>query len=1762
MNDIVKTYQERFRRNRHNFRRYAALLLALAMITTLFVNWQLHGVGISMTADYQCGEIEHTHTADCYEKVLICPYTEGEPEGGTVAAEPTTEEPAADTGIAVYDAEPEYIFVPHEHTDACYTEVKTLTCSEEEHTHDDECFDPEDGSLICDQFSHPPDADCYTTERELTCGLEEGELVEELNPNYTPVAEFEAPVAQTPVVVEPAAETPVHHHTDACYEEVLVCPLPEHHHTVNCLSDQTADIEDEGEWLAATDTTLSDSWAENLIAVAKSQLGYEQSEKNFKLETDEYNDEVVRNYTRYGQWYGNPYGEWDVMFLSYCLHYAEIPQSAVPQKASVLALRSAMNDSGTSLLQDVDSRTVAVQDADSASADTTIAPGDIVIYSKNKMETVVWEQSEPTTDPSDSGIALYSSGFVPSGPVVADDDFVASTDPTPVYTTKTTTVETAGIVESVDSKLGIVNVISGDVDGKVDTVQLSLAQVQSVINVAKAQDMAEGNQSSGYLGFFDEITDHTKGGITKYTIAVGNQEYTNETVDLTNVDKVNIYFDYSIDANTLPDNYTLTYHLPDGLAPDAEVSTDIKDLNGHIIGKQTVYPTGITKLVFDPSKVERDKSLKGKFAYEWAVTRNGSSEEVTINFPGSSTTITLRKLQDIDVKKEVTGPEETTDGKTLIHYKVIVSSEHGWDRDDIFIQDNLSVTNSDTLNLIFTNFKLQKYKKDAQAGMDYPGFSAPKVNQNSTDKNKFNFKIENLKRLAAGEQYVLTYDIELKNLSGWGCHQFENEAKTNDNKGSGKQWATNVDHIYKDGSYDKDTDTITWKVTIINPTGADLNGSTITDLMDGITPEFVGDATLTVIQAHDGSYPNRVIDTFTPTLDAGTNSFTYKFDSTKSGMVGNTNHRKYELVYKTKVPAGQTRVTNNATYDRGDSKYTAGAGVDITDNQWNVKKTTADSSITDTGSKTSDGHKLYEAVWNIDVDMPKSITNNTITDIIDPGYSTSTGGRFEHYAYAKNLQDQFEKNLTITYNDAGIEKTLQYSELAKSGIVLTIKYYTNKDQTTAVNATDNTKKVQAFTIDIDTTACKLKLKHLHLPYTTLVEEVSSIAEGESVTIKNTAGNEAYYNYRKPKSDIDIKKGSWQVGRVANEWGNYGGTNENCEFSYDNCKYIGYQVILDLSSLDALPDMTFTDQLDSGLTFDEGSFSAVFGKYNSGDVYSCSKTPVTGGTTCSMKDLVKNSVTCDANNELTFSLKFATNNIDFATLKKAGYTNLVLRYSVSITDPRWSDSRTDKVVYQNTISYGDVVSNTATTTVRRYKDTLSKESEQIHNAADDESRVRYTVTLNPFSKDLVEGKGEGKDTLTLKDTLIVRDQNVQAKLDMDSVKLYAAPLDENSVPLQPGVDYSMKAPVEGVTAEGYRTYMLELTIPDEKALVLVYDYVTNAKTDVTLENKVSMTGGFSKDIFTDAHKVNISSVAYQAGLTVHKYNALSAQLPLSGVDFKLEEFVPSSASWESVYETLTTDTNGTIFFEFNEKTGLKPCTLYRLTEMKPLPGYMSSDDVYYFIYRDTLNKNVLDDNTAYAAAVEEKTTDSAGSALPERNAKNLYYYTNASSNNLYVSNVSNRLTIKKYWQDQSGLPVDGNNAPMESVTVKLYKHSKGTKADPAKDPCIDDNITLCKKDGWTYTYDNNGKGLDADMLYYIVEQISGIRYDVTYSNEEGVGAGGVLTVTNQDTGAQDYELPSTGGAGTTPFTAVGGTMMLTALVYGVRRKRRRKGGADD
>ena len=46
MKDITTALMQQFRREHKAARRYMALLLALALLTSLFVNWQLHSVGI------------------------------------------------------------------------------------------------------------------------------------------------------------------------------------------------------------------------------------------------------------------------------------------------------------------------------------------------------------------------------------------------------------------------------------------------------------------------------------------------------------------------------------------------------------------------------------------------------------------------------------------------------------------------------------------------------------------------------------------------------------------------------------------------------------------------------------------------------------------------------------------------------------------------------------------------------------------------------------------------------------------------------------------------------------------------------------------------------------------------------------------------------------------------------------------------------------------------------------------------------------------------------------------------------------------------------------------------------------------------------------------------------------------------------------------------------------------------------------------------------------------------------------------------------------------------------------------------------------------------------------------------------------------------------------------------------------------------------------------------------------------------------------
>jgi len=162
-------------------------------------------------------------------------------------------------------------------------------------------------------------------------------------------------------------ESEEHEHTELCWEVLWVCELNEHIHDSSCYSDLSADIETPEIW----EETLPDDYEnlsipDSVLAVAESQLDYTESERNFIVDAG-----LERHgYTRYGEWYGNPYGEWATMFTSFCLSYGGVTE--VPLRAGADVMRLEWEEIGR------------WQDADVYNP----LPGDVVFLDKNGNGTV------------------------------------------------------------------------------------------------------------------------------------------------------------------------------------------------------------------------------------------------------------------------------------------------------------------------------------------------------------------------------------------------------------------------------------------------------------------------------------------------------------------------------------------------------------------------------------------------------------------------------------------------------------------------------------------------------------------------------------------------------------------------------------------------------------------------------------------------------------------------------------------------------------------------------------------------------------------------------------------------------------------------------------------------------------------------------------------------------------------------------------------------------------------------------------------------------------------------------------------------------------------------------------------------------------------------------------------------------------------------------------------------------------------------------
>ena len=1886
MNDILKTYKEQFRENRHTLRRYTAFVLALAMITTLFVNWQLHGVGISMTAQYQCGEVEHAHTADCYDKVLICGYTEGQLENAdevaaAEAAAASAAQSSAEEEIMPLELEPQIEFVPHEHTDDCYTEVQTLTCMEEEHVHDDDCYDPEDGTLICEKFEHTHDESCYTTEYELTCGLEEGELVEQVvEPTQT--AELVAMAVAEPVALEPVVDTvePIyHHHTDACYEEVLVCPLPEHHHTVSCLSDTSADLETPEEWQAANaDAVITGEWNEDLLSVAKTQLGYEQSEKNFEI--DPADGVTLRYYSRYGQSYGNAYGEWDVMFLAYCLKYAEIPQSAIPQEASVLALRSSMSGMDWLLEEDGSAaqpgdiviynkyvtRTVAVDSsADSAepdlddqfsvdtefensaelegsgvsaqdaapSADDSTGAQDTAATSGTQDTVLTPEPVDPQTEqPAEKPVDSADTAAPSAMTSVSGADTLAPSVVSPAAEPQTTTVtdalpvETVGIVSSVDKDADTLTVISGDVDGKVAEVTLFNTDVENVISVAYAQiELSEGDSDSDDDTASDIIeTDpvFSCSVTTVYETASASavrpsrsraaryaapSTYAVTAVSATPVDMgthitnvsvqvpnstdgsgvvtswkdangivrpgqtVKVQLNYSFNENEITaDNRVATYKLPNGITLLDSVSDSgnitWRDSTGKDVVVGTYNIVGDT-VTFTYNETFADgKAFDGDFEFKASASSDSSMENQKINFGGTTGSVTIKKedlISDLslskNVQKDASGKElikYDSTAKTLdIAYEVVAKTTNGTG-DTVNLTDFFDTVNSslpsnatyrqDTIKLI----KIAADGTEKDVTTDYQS----KLTVGTE------LKYDALPELKAGEQYVLRYHATIPVNDDY-TYKAINKVKAEfDGKDSStsKEVKNTEPRLTKSGNYDANSRIITWTVTIKNPYGEDLRGKKFTDLLPAGL-EVVNNVEITRGYWSDDIKPVSAEDF----KKAGC-SYTFPTDKSETAAF-------YTIKIQTKVPDGTavgTTYTNTADFD-GNS---ASGEVTVTDRSSYLSKSLSTAEDLETGKK--------KLTWQTSVSIPTGWNKITLTDTIHDAEVEGIEQDGTHYAVLSELRDEIKANLYLTLFNSS--ETVTMANASEHHVTFTVTYYDEHGNT----ITNNDAHVAKFTITanladgqtLDATSMVLSSYHT-------VADISNAGIEEPWLFVNNAASgdktsDASYTYKKPKEA--------KLEKLVYEYGNFNNAGSKIsELDYtSNGGKIYYELTIptSLTCKDPLTtkDLVITDTLPAGVTFDISSVTVGANEYKAdGSVnhqaWFANTIYGSGGRSNYDISATKNFSASkthigatDTDRTITFTINKGYN---VSNKPQVFY----IRYWVSVAeDASWDDLRTENK-YRNSAEWNGDKAETETTVKRSYEKlyktgTVVTEDPDASGKPTATKKINYSVVINPTGDKLLT---TSNTTLTLTDTLSFEpSDNTSADLDLSSIHLYGVTLDTTTGNLV--ADHTNEIGHDRFTATyDSPNHTMTVTVPDELACVLEYTYQISypSSTEVTVKNHANLSGLVEK--WVDTHVVNYDSSATVrfSKFDLNKVDSNDYLVTLPGATFQLAKWNKTAGTFEAVC-TLKTNASGQINFGLLDSSAtaeiptmssaqLLCSTLYRIVETDAPTGYALSKSPIYLLWGAFSNTKRAD---AFNAATGESYIHDASEYDKLLNCNDVTYLARGDISAVYVPNTANSITVAKHWLDTDGktelAPNKVNSTYTATVELRRKVYQWGN-LQPNDE--LYTTVTLDSSNNWSYSWNNLPLTDPADSSitykYYVKETAcSGtFKYDL---NNTGI-TGGTILLYNQVPEDANYELPSTGGSGTLPYTAVGGTMMLSALAYSfIHRKRRREGRADD
>lgn len=1710
-------------------RRYVAMLLVLAMLTSISVSWRLHQVGTALTTDdeYYCGYEEHVHDDSCYTEELVCGYEEGEPiqidSAFGVDAEEPAEEPAESETPAESEEPEEPKVEVHHHTEDCYKEVTELTCDEKEHTHGEECYDTETGELLCTWDEHTHDESCYTTIEELICGYEEGEEIpmeddasDAETETYAEEQNAAAVVLDDPeslVVTEPE----VHHHTEACYEKVLTCTIPEHTHTLECLANWGADVEDRDDW-DQYGQGLSDYWGNDLVQVAIEQLGYQESEKNFTV--DEALGEAidVHHYTRYGQWYGNPYAEWDVIFVAFCQHYAGIPKDIIPQRASLFALRTDLEKAHPEYLTAGGAKANWGQIVTYYNSDGDETIGIVEAVGENTDELTVisgavnGEVAEVTINRADitNTILVKQAWADYTGYDLDDDQEPDTTDPAD------------GEEPSDEQPDDDITVLPGEDEVASDDADAAVIDTRWATYADGTQtDTIDDNDPVFDTTDAIDLTDYITNSVVKKSDGKGGWQdiMGGETLGEGSQIHLDVDFEMLKDAFKKEDGtyQTKAYvQLPVGLAKTL-ANVPIKLSDGTVVGTMYVNKDGLAVIVFQDQiegKFDIKEDFKGSFYIEGNASLKSTDESEQIKFPGSETSFTLKRESDIDGSKSASNGVSFDEKGPYVLYTVTVNSTKGTANQKISINDQM-ITDQLDGEYDIDSFKLTKNGTKISDG-------TLTVDNNALPKN---FAYTGIPALGENESYTLTYKYRLKKTAG-GTYNWKGVLQNRVSLDYGKEGSHTpvIKECYKSydsliekkatyGTDEQKKGLLRWTIDVPNPNGTSMEGFTIEDVLGKngakIMKDILGDGVYVKIESGENKDNcNTLVDTI-KSLDENGN-FSYKFGADATA-------KYYRFTYYTSFATDGTSVTNTATIKRNDTELDhkdSSSGEVTTPGKWQIVKSR--------NSEMAYEGQYGKLNWNLTVKTSQSMSENSfeITDTFRaPKVDNNTVADTDlHYALLGELDQALKNGMTLFYTklDGGVytSGTLSWAQLkayteGNSKIQVTYSYYADEAGTQEITDTPETSPnthVKSFKIKVKWNADQMVTQININNYKTYVD-VTKLEAGKDWLIPNelsvdrlTDSKFCSYPYRRNNSNFYKLVDD-------NPW--YFDTDNSAVINYGNS--IWFKLWIENPESD---EIEITDLLQEGLELPVENDTV---KWNEWLYVGFSKSKESGVNTSNGFELFEGcdktgfnsadnkryvTVTSTKKEDGTQEVKFKLTNLNKLN---AAHRSIAIFYRVQLTDSYWGNIKnTGSKDYGNTARWGTEKEASATATIKRADNTTYTYKSIVDSKQD---HVDYKVVINSEAKNLLNigGKLELEDVLTIPSCL-------SAEIDGSSVKLY----EDDNCSQETADTWSFTADANPELDGTNKIYRIKIQVPDGKKYVLRYTYKftqveSTSQENLTISNRVSMFG------YGEGPKQTVISKVYAGGsvtvpdndtLILRKVEQGREYNTLAGAVFKLEKYNAESGSWETVNEQCTTNDRGEVTFEIKGTNGNQKVeynTLYRLVETTPPTGYALDQTPHYFLM---LPDGETDTAAAYAKATGNKFQLPAGSSM--------FYMQHGEAQVLKITNAQKKFQIEKVWKDADGLIEGGNHA---EVKINLYKYKPD---EGVENKTFVKTITLSDTNGWSYMYPGteDDAPVEDGYQYYVEEKTIPNGYRVLYTKDDGTyGQGGIVsgddvTITNQ------------------------------------------------